>query len=69
MTQCEMILRHMSEVGPITAAEAVSEYGCYRLAARISDLKKAGYEIRTDSVRNVNRFGETVRFARYSLEG
>lgn len=35
MTQCERILRHLQDYGSITQAEAVTEYGCYRLGARI----------------------------------
>lgn len=42
MTQCERILRHLQDYGSITQAEAVSEYGCYRLGARIWDLKAQG---------------------------
>ena len=31
MTQCERILRHLRDYGSITQAEAMTEYGCYRL--------------------------------------
>jgi len=68
MTQCERILRHMQEVGGITAAEAVQEYGVYRLAARIADIKKAGYPVKRETVKGKNRYGEPVHFSRYSLE-
>lgn len=37
VTQCERILRHLQDYGSITQAEAVTEYGCYRLGARIWD--------------------------------
>lgn len=43
MTQCERILRHLQDYGSITQAEAVTEYGCYRLGARIWDLKLRAY--------------------------
>lgn len=68
MTQCEKILRHMRECGPITQAEAISYYGCYRLGARIADLKKQGYKIRSERVTSRNRYDEPVSFARDSLE-
>ncbi len=68
MTQCEKILRHMREVGPITQAEAISYYGCYRLGARIADLKKQGHKIRAERITARNRYDEPVSFARYSLE-
>ncbi len=66
-SQCSKILRHMQDFGSITQAEAVTEYGCYRLAARIADLRKQGYSISSAPESTVNRYGDTVRFARYSL--
>ncbi len=68
ITQCDMILDHMKRYGSITQAEAMSEYGCYRLAARISDLKVRGWKIRKEAVKKKNRFGKTIVFARYSFE-
>lgn len=68
MTQCERILRHMQDYGSITQAEAISEYGCYRLGARIYDLKKAGYKIKRQIETGENRYHEKVTFARYCLE-
>lgn len=67
MTQCERILRHMQDYGSITQAEAVSEYGCYRLGARIFDLKARGVPIRSETVTGKNRYGELTCFARYSI--
>ncbi len=32
---------------PITALDALQHIGCFRLAARIEDLRKAGWEIET----------------------
>lgn len=68
MTQVERILRHMQDYGGITSAEAMTEYGVYRLAARISDIRKAGFTIKTETVKSKNRYGEETRFTRYSLE-
>ena len=42
MTQCDRILRHLESGGSLTAAQAMQEYGIYRLASRINDLKKRG---------------------------
>lgn len=68
MTQCERILRHLRDYGSITQAEAMTEYGCYRLGARIFDLKNQGYEITgvTECVKT--RYGETCHIKRYRLE-
>lgn len=41
-TQCDRVLRHLSDYGSITSLEAISEYGILRLASRISDLKIGG---------------------------
>lgn len=68
MTQCERVLRHLEDFGSITSAEAISEYGVYRLASRISDLKKRGVPIEKEMVSGKNRYGEPTSFARYSLK-
>ena len=67
MTQCERILRHLQDYGSITQAEAVTEYGCYRLGARIWDLKAQGLPIRSERVTGKNRYDEPVSFPRYSI--
>lgn len=68
MTQKEMILDYMRQTGSITTADAVAEIGCYRLAARISDLKRDGVKVKSEPVTSRNRWGKKVRFKRYSLE-
>jgi len=62
-----MILRHMQDHGGITAAEAMAEYGVMRLAARIADLRKLGQDILAETISAENRYGNVVRFARYSI--
>ena len=48
--------------------DAILEYGCLRLGARICDLRRAGYPIRSRIVTGENRFGEPTHYAEYSLE-
>lgn len=48
----------------ITPGDALNEVGCFRLAARISDLKKKGYRIKSE--RYTTPRGAHV--ARYVLE-
>ena len=67
MTQKEMILNFMKEEGSITQWEAMKELGCMRLGARIWDLRHDGVEIHKDMVKNKNRYGKSVAYARYSL--
>lgn len=67
ISQNDMILTHLKEHGAITSIEAVNRYGITRLAARIADLRKRGYTIISKDIEVKNRYGRTVRIARYSL--
>ncbi len=67
MTHCEMILDYMERIGGITQAEAARVIGCYRLGARIYDLRRRGVDIVKTMESDVNRFGATVRYARYTF--
>lgn len=49
-SQCKKILAYLKEGNGITSAIAVDKFRCYRLAARISDLKKQGNNIATKMV-------------------
>lgn len=68
MNQTDMVLEYMRDTGSITAMEAVEEFGCYRLSARIADLRKRGIEIQSETVTRKNRYGKSVTFSRYRLE-
>ena len=69
MTQKDRILRHLRDYGSITSLEAMTEYGIMRLASRINDLKKRGYNICSVMEAGKNRYGEPTVYARYSLIG
>lgn len=62
-SQNKAILRFMKMGGRITPMEALALCGCFRLSARIYDLREIGHKIKTDMV-TIN--GKTV--AEYSLE-
>lgn len=49
-TQNNKILTHLQMFGYITPMIALDLYGCFRLSARIYNLRKAGYIIETDIV-------------------
>ena len=68
MTQNERILRHMRDCGYISSMDAFVNYGVTRLSARISDLRRAGYKIRSDRRTFHNRYGDKVSFCLYWLE-
>ncbi len=63
MTQCEQILNHLRSKGPLTPIDALNELGCFRLAARVKDLRDQGYKIQR---RNLTQGEKT--FAQYWLE-
>ena len=65
MTQCQEIIEYLEQNGSITPAEAFVELNIYRLAARISDLRRQGYRIDTKIEYTRNWKGKLVHFARY----
>lgn len=67
-TQCKRILQYINKFGSITTYEAFADLGVARLASRICDLKKQGYDIKSDFVTTQNRFNEPVSFKRYYLD-
>lgn len=68
-SQCEKTLDYIRVNGSITPLDALREFGCMRLASRISDLKKLGYDITSRIETKKNYRGEMVRYARYELKG
>lgn len=68
MTQNEAVLRHLLDNGGITSLEAMERYGIMRLGARIYDLKKQGYPIKTYLRVGKSRNGESMVFAEYRME-
>lgn len=66
ISQNMMVLEYMRRNGSITAREAYN-LGVMRLASRVSDLKRKGYNITATMIRVPTRYGET-RVASYSLE-
>jgi hypothetical protein len=67
-TQCDRILKHLkTHKSGITQRDAVEKFGCYRLAGRIHDLRKLGYDIKTEHETKKNRYGVPCTYARYKL--
>jgi len=63
MSQSEWILNQL-KISPVTPMEALAGCGCFRLAARISELRQQGYDIQTKSL--ILPSGKIV--AQYHLE-
>ena len=61
-SQSAKILNHMMK-RPITPLEALESYGCFRLAARIHELKNQGWSIKSSTITRNNK-----TIAQYSLK-
>ncbi len=49
MTQNEQILAALKR-GPLTPLEALERFGCFRLAARVGELREQGHSIGVEKV-------------------
>ena len=47
MSQNDQILQHLKSGKSITVKQAISLFNCYRLAARIDELRRKGHVIET----------------------
>jgi len=63
-SQASAILAHLQSGRPITPLDALQDYGCFRLGARIWELRKMGYDIDTQDYVLPNG----KRIARYWLK-
>ena len=67
ITQKDRILEYIRKFGSISSFEAYADLGITQLGARIDQLKKEGYEFKTEWESNKNRFGEKTEYKRYYL--
>lgn len=63
-SQNSAILAHLRAGKSITGLDAMSRFGCTRLAARILDLRQAGHAITGETITTENG----KRFKEYRLE-
>lgn len=64
MSQADDILAHLRTGKPLDPLTALEEFGCFRLGARVHDLKQLGYDIQA-TLRQHPRTGK--RYAEYRL--
>lgn len=67
-TQCDKILAYISDFGSITTRDAFLDLAVYRLASRINDLKRQGFQIESTVETGRNRYGEPVHYKRYTIK-
>lgn len=64
MSQSDAIREHLESGRDLTPLDALDLYGCFRLAARVDELRASGLNIETI----IERRGKK-RYARYKLRG
>ena len=64
MTHAEAILSDLRRGKKITPLDALEDYGCFRLGARIYDLRREGHPIQTENFRDPQ---SGKHYARYWL--
>lgn len=66
-TQAQRVLDYINEFGSITQIEALKDLGVMRLASRISDLRRNGHNIISETVVVKNKWKEKCYIKRYRL--
>lgn len=66
MSQNAEILSYLARGHTLTPLEALSRFGCFRLAARVYELRYMGYDIQAETVEWPSKNG-TAAVARYRL--
>tara|TARA_R110002167_G_C12516949_1_gene637822 strand:+ start:272 stop:490 length:219 start_codon:yes stop_codon:yes gene_type:complete len=67
MTQEERVIDYLSKNLTINSIQALNELGIFRLASRVSNLKKQGHNITSRMIPVTNRHGEKCHVSEYSL--
>jgi hypothetical protein len=62
-SQVKQILNYLQNGGKLTGIDALNKFGCFRLSARIHDIRAMGNSVQS---RKVTRAGK--RFAEYYIE-
>lgn len=63
MSQTREILRHLAKGRTLTPIEALDRFRCFRLAARIAEIRAQGHNVKTEWL----RVKGGARVARYGL--
>ena len=66
MTQYERIIDYIYQFGSISPMEAFADLGITKLSTRISEMRADGLDFHQEWEVRKNRYGEKVRYMRYS---
>ena len=59
MTQTQQILKYLKTGNKITGMDALQLFGCFRLAARVQELRDVGHDVKSQLIRiNGKRIAE-----------
>lgn len=64
----ERVLNYMKEFGSITTFNAFIDLGCTRLSEYIRQIRLE-HKVKDEWETTINRYGESVKYKRYWLEG
>lgn len=67
MAQKDMVLDYIRDFGSITSVDAFRDLGITRLAAVVCKLRREGHDIHKEREHALNRYGQNVRYVRYSF--
>lgn len=67
MSQATDIILYVRDNGSITTKQAMEDLGCFRLSARVYEIKAVGITVNKEMVTVKNRNGEDCRVARYTI--
>lgn len=67
-SQIDRILAVLESGGTLTALDALEDFGCSRLASRITDIKRRGCPVASRMVQRRNLYGRLCRVAEYYME-
>ena len=62
------ILDYLKTHDGITQYDAIKNISVMRLASRISEMKKLGYDVRDSWINGKNKYGEKYRAKKYWIE-
>ena len=68
-TQNQVVMAHLRTRGKLTPVQAMTNYGIMRLAARVEELRRLGWDIETEMVSVDNGDLGRCRYASYTLIG
>lgn len=66
-SQKSRVIDYISEFGSITGREAFLDLGIMHLPSVIRDIKKQGYAVDGTYEYTENRYGDRVKYARYTF--